>query len=156
MADIRHRVGISASQERVFAALSTKGGLADWWTRDVEGEATPGSTLRFFFGTPDPSGVMEVVNTTPIHRVSWRCVAGPDDWVGTSLNFELKPSEKEEAHENGNETVLLFTHGEWREPTEFMHHCSTKWAYFLLGLKASLEGGASVAFPNDMPISSWG
>ena len=153
MADIRHRVGISASQERVFAALATKGGLADWWTRDVEGEATLGSTLRFFFGTPDPSGVMEVVDTTPSHRVSWRCVAGPDDWVGTSLNFELKPSE---AHENGKETVLLFTHGEWREPTEFMHHCSTKWAYFLLGLKASLEGGASVAFPNDMPISSWG
>ena len=156
MADIRHRVGISAPQERVFEALSTKGGLADWWTRDVEGEATPGSTLRFFFGTPDPSGVMEVVNTTPSHRVTWRCVAGPDDWVGTSLNFELKPSEKGATHEAGKETVLLFTHGEWREPTEFMHHCSTKWAYFLLGLKASLEGGASVAFPNDMPISSWG
>jgi uncharacterized protein YndB with AHSA1/START domain len=152
MADIRHRVGISAPQERVFAALSTKGELANWWTRDVEGEATPGSTLRFFFGTPDPSGVMEVVDTTPSDRVSWRCVAGPDDWVGTSLNFELKPPEIETA----KETVLLFTHGEWREPTEFMHHCSTKWAYFLLGLKASLEGGASVAFPNDMPISSWG
>jgi uncharacterized protein YndB with AHSA1/START domain len=152
MADIRLRVGISAPQERVLTALSTKGGLADWWTRDVEGDATPGSTLRFFFGTPDPSGVMEVVDTTPSHRVSWRCVAGPDDWVGTRLNFEIKPSETETA----NETVLLFTHGEWREPTEFMHHCSTKWAYFLLGLKASLEGGASVAFPNDMPISSWG
>jgi uncharacterized protein YndB with AHSA1/START domain len=154
MADIRHRVGISAPQARVFTALSTKGGLANWWTRDVEGDATPGSTLRFFFGTPDPSGVMEVIDTTPSHRVSWRCVAGPDDWVGTSLNFELKPSET--ANETAHETVLLFTHAEWREPTEFMHHCSTKWAYFLLGLKASLEGGASVAFPNDMPISSWG
>ncbi len=156
MADIRHRVGISAPQECVFAALSTKGGLANWWTRDVEGEATPGSALRFFFGTPDPSGVMEVVDTTPHHRVTWRCVAGPDPWVGTSLNFQLKPSEKGATREAGTETVLLFTHGEWREPSEFMHHCSTKWAYFLLGLKASLEGGASVAFPNDMPISSWG
>jgi uncharacterized protein YndB with AHSA1/START domain len=76
VADIRHRVGISAPQERVFAALSTKGELANWWTRDVEGEATPGSTLRFFFGTPDPGGVMEVVDTTPNHRVTWRCVAG--------------------------------------------------------------------------------
>jgi hypothetical protein len=35
---------------------------------------------------------------------------------------------------------LLFTHAEWREPDEFIHHCSTKWAYFLLGLKAWLEG----------------
>ena len=90
MADIRHRVGISAPQERVFAALSTRGGLAGWWTRDVEGEATPGSTLRFFFGTPDPSGVMEVVDTAPSHRVTWRCVAGPDDWVGTSLRFRAE------------------------------------------------------------------
>jgi hypothetical protein len=37
-----------------------------------------------------------------------------------------------------------------------MHHCSTKWAYFLLGLKAGLEGGAATPYPDDMKISSWG
>jgi hypothetical protein len=52
--------------------------------------------------------------------------------------------------------VLLFTHASWREPVEFMHHCSTKWAYFLLGLKAWLEGGEATPFSDDMNISSWG
>ena len=33
------------------------------------------------------------------------------------------------------ETVVLFTHADWREPVEFMHHCSTKWATFLIGLR---------------------
>jgi hypothetical protein len=52
--------------------------------------------------------------------------------------------------------VVLFTHAGWREPVEFMHHCSTKWAYFLLGLKAGLEGGPATPYPEDMAISSWG
>ena len=54
------------------------------------------------------------------------------------------------------ETVLLFTHADWREPVEFMHHCSTKWAYFLLGLKAGFEGGSATPYPGDMAISRWG
>jgi hypothetical protein len=37
-----------------------------------------------------------------------------------------------------------------------MHHCSTKWAYFLLALKAQLEGGRGTPYPDDMKISSWG
>ena len=33
---------------------------------------------------------------------------------------------------------------------------STKWAYFLLGLKAGLEGGSATPYPGDMAISTWG
>jgi hypothetical protein len=50
----------------------------------------------------------------------------------------------------------MFTHADWREPVDFMHHCSTKRAYFLIGLKGWLEGQDSVAYPNDMKISNWG
>ena len=147
MEHIRHRVGISAPAPRVYAALATKEGLAGWWAQ-VDGEDTPGGTLRFFFhGDPDPRVVMEVVDLAPTQRVGWRCVQGPEEWVGTALTFEVRAAEEE--------TVVLFTHA-WRDPIEFLHHCSTKWAYFLLGLKTWLEGGASVASPNDMKISSWG
>jgi hypothetical protein len=51
--------------------------------------------------------------------------------------------------------VLRFTQT-WREPVEFMGHCSTKWGYFLLGLKSSLEGGEGTPYPGDLQISSWG
>jgi len=39
------------------------------------------------------------------------------------------------------QTFVLFSHEGWREPNEFMHHCSTKWATFLLKLeRPSREG----------------
>src|SRR5438270_13091609 len=117
MADIRHRVGIAAPQGQVYEALSTLDGITGWWTRDADGDPVAGGTLRFFFGRPEPSAVMEVADATPASRVAWRCVQGPDEWVGTSVIFDLKASE--------GETVVLFTHADWREPVEFMHHCST-------------------------------
>ena len=148
MVDIRHRVGVAATPRRVYEALTTTEGLAEWWTQDVEGDPNLGGQLLFYFGTSDPSAVMEVVDLSPSHRVGWLCVKGPDEWVGTNVAFELEGS--------GDETVLLFTHADWREPVAFLHHCSTKWAYFLLGLKARLEGGQATAYPKDMSISSWG
>jgi uncharacterized protein YndB with AHSA1/START domain len=148
MADIRHRVGIDAPADRVYQALATRQGLAGWWTRTVEGDPGVGQELRFFFGQPEPSATMQVRELVPGQRVAWRCVGGPDEWRGTDLTFELKPA--------GEETTVLFSHTGWREPVEFLHHCSTKWAQFLLGLKAGLEGGRSTPFPEDQRISSWG
>ncbi len=150
MASIRHRVGINAPQERVYAAVATREGLASWWTRRVEGDATPGGTLRFFFDAPnEPRVVVEVVEADAPRRVAWKCVDSAEEWIGTTMTFDLKPGAD-------GETVLLFTHADWREPVEFMHHCSTKWGYFLLGLKASFEGGAATPYPDEMKISSWG
>jgi uncharacterized protein YndB with AHSA1/START domain len=148
VADIRHRVGIVAPVEEVFEALSTREGLSGWWTRETSGNAGEGGTLSFYFGRPEPSAVMEVTEVTPLERVVWRCDKGPDEWVGTTLHFELET--------NDGETVLLFTHAGWRDPVEFMYHCSTKWGYLLLGLKASFEGGKAAPYPSDAKISSWG
>jgi len=71
----------------------------------------------------------------------------PTAGVGNPMSFEIE--------QNGDETVVKFEHS-WREPIDFRYHCSTKWAYFLLGLKASLEGGKATPFPDDLQISSWG
>jgi hypothetical protein len=76
----------------------------------------------------------------------WRAVAGPDEWVGETFTFDLD--------QTGDETVLMFTNS-WREPVDFMFHCTTKWGYYLLSLKASLENGTGTAFPDDLHISSW-
>ena len=146
MADIRHRVGIGVSPDTTYQALSTTEGLSGWWTRKVEGDPAVGGRLRFLFG--DDATEMEVTDLVPGQRVAWRCVGGPDEWVGTDLTFDLSAS--------GSETVVMFTQAGWREPAPFMHHCSTKWAVFLLGLKAGLEGGAATPFPDDPAISSWG
>lgn len=148
MADIRHRVGIRAPASHVFDAVATADGLRGWWTDDVRGDDTVGGSLAFYFGGDEPSAVMEVVEHSPSERVVWRCVGGPDEWTGTTFTFALAPTE--------TETVLLFTNEGWREPVEFLHHCTTKWGLFLLGLKHGLEGGRATPFPGEPAVSSWG
>jgi uncharacterized protein YndB with AHSA1/START domain len=148
MAEIRHRIGVDAPITDVYEAVATREGTRRWWTREVEGESRVGGELAFRFGRPEPSAVMELVELTPPARVEWRCVRGPDDWRGTSVTFDLR--------DGGDETVLVFTHGGWREPVEFMHHCSTAWGYYLLSLKHALEDGRATPWPDNEPISSWG
>lgn len=149
MADIRHRVGIAVPAERIYEVLTTLDGLAGWWTRTVDGDPGPGGTINFYFGGRSvPGAVMEVTAAEPGRLVRWHCVGGPDEWVGTDVVFELGV--------DGDETALKLTHANWREPVDFMHHCSTKWAYFMLGLRTWLQGGKSVAHPDDDLVSSWG
>ena len=143
MPDIRHRVAISAPFESVYEAVATTGGISEWWTRDgVEGESREGSNLRFFFGQPEPAAVMEVTRLSGDGQVAWSCVGGADEWMGTKLTFDLT--------ETDGETVVLFTHADWRSPSEFMAHCSARWAYFLLSLKCLLETGKGTPFPDDL------
>lgn len=147
MTDIRHHIGIEAPQAQVHQALSTTAGVASWWTTDADGDASRGGKLLFYFGSPDPRVVVEVIDVTP-DRIEWSCVGGPDEWLGTMFTFEL-------AHDAG-ETTVLFTHGGWREANAFQAHCSTKWAYFLLGLKSLVEDGAGTPYPGDRKIGRWG
>ena len=36
-----------------------------------------------------------------------------------------------------------------------MHHCSTKWAAYLMSLKELVETGQGAPAPNDVQISNW-
>jgi uncharacterized protein YndB with AHSA1/START domain len=110
MCDIRHRVGITAPAGRVYDALATTDGLSGWWTREVTGVSRVGEKLEFYFGYPEPAAVMEVTELIPDRRVAWRCVQGPDEWVGTAVAYDLST--------DGVETAGLFTHADWREPIE--------------------------------------
>jgi hypothetical protein len=47
---------------------------------------------------------------------------------------------------------VLFKHANWKEPVEFMHHCSTKWATLLLSLRDSVEKSAGHPVPHDLKI----
>ena len=143
MPEIRHRVTITAPLGQVYEAIATPEGISQWWTRDgVRGESAEGSLLSFYFGHPEPAAVMKVTRLDPAGQVCWSCVGGADEWVGTTLAFDLA--------ETGDETVVLFTHGGWVSSSEFMAHCSARWAYFLLSLKGYLETGKGTPFPDDL------
>lgn len=147
MLDILHRVGIkSSSPDATYKALTTCQGLSAWWTDNVKGESKVGGVLRFHFG--ERGGFdMKVLELDPDRRVLWQVVDGPEEWIGTKVNFDLK--------QDGDYTIVLFKHQGWKEPVEFMHHCSTKWANFLMSLKSLLETGKGAPFPNDVKIDDW-
>jgi uncharacterized protein YndB with AHSA1/START domain len=151
MIDIAHRIGIAAPAAKVYAALATSEGLSGWWTRSTRGISAPGGQIEFRFDSPSGerlgSFMMEVVALQPGRRVQWRCTAGPQEWVGTDLIFDL--------HEEGGYTIVRFGHRRWREAVEFMEHCSMKWATFLLSLKDLVETGQGRPAPADLKIDNW-
>ncbi len=142
MPDIRHRVAISSPLAPVLEAVTSPARISEWWTRDgVTGDPSVGGRLEFRFGDPEPSAVMEVTGRSP-DQETWHCVGGASEWVGTDVSFELRESD--------GETVVLFTHAGWRDASEFMAHCSARWAYFLLSMKSLVELGKGTPYPNDL------
>lgn len=146
MVDILHRIGVeSASPSDVYKALTTVDGLAAWWTDQTTGDPEVGGTLEFRF---IPGGFdMEVVELEPAKRVRWQVAEGPPEWVGTHVTFDLS--------EVDGYTIVLFKHEGWEEPVDFMHHCSTKWAIYLMSLKSLVETGTGTPAPHDVMISEW-
>ena len=65
------------------------------------------------------------------------------------------PSVVFELDQEDDFTIVLFEHEGWKEPVEFMYHCSTKWATFLMSLKQLVETGTGEPAPHDVQISNW-
>ena len=146
MPDILHRVGIkSSSPDAAYKALATREGLAAWWTHGTQGESRVGETLQFRFKAGGFD--MKVVDLQPARRVQWQVVDGPAEWVGTKINWDPR--------QEGDYTIVMFKHEGWKEPVEFMHHCSTKWGVFLLSLKSLVETGQGAPEPDDVKIDNW-
>ena len=151
MTDIIHRVGIKASSEKVYQALSTVEGIAGWWTEHTSGISEIGNTIVVQFLSPEEKELgsmhMEVKVLDPGKKVQWYITKGPEEWIGTDVIFEL--------HQEENFTIVLFAHRNWQQEVEFTAHCSMKWAVFMLSLKDLIETGKGRPSPNDIKIDNW-
>lgn len=145
MVDILHKIGVKFAVPAVYQALTTIDGLSGWWTTDTTGETGLGDVIRFRFGNGGFD--MKLLELAHDSRVVWQVVDGPPEWLGTTINWELR--------QEGDWTRVFFKHQGWREPVDFMHHCSTKWAVFLVSLKALVETGRGTPWPNELKIDSW-
>jgi uncharacterized protein YndB with AHSA1/START domain len=143
MPDILHRVGIRASPEKVYDALSRQSGLSGWWTQNTKAVPAVGAIIQFRFGDRGFND-MKVVELVPGKLVRWVCVDGAKEWIGTEFTFDLRQQD--------GVTVLLFAQRGWKEPVEFMHYCSNKWAAYLLSLKSLCETGVGAPYPKDIDI----
>ena len=147
MPDILHKVAFKApSTDASYKALSTIDGLSGWWTSDTSGESRLGGMIEFGFQGKGVCDV-KVLELEPGKRVLWQVTGGPEEWLGTRISFDLEQKD--------DYTVVLFKHMGWKEPVEFMHHCSTKWGVFMMSLKSLMETGKGAPMPNDVRIDNW-
>jgi uncharacterized protein YndB with AHSA1/START domain len=143
MPDIIHRVGIKGPVSEIYHALTTNDGLSRWWTTDTRGAGDVGSIIEFRFNGGGPD--FEVTELQDNALVKWKHAGEmPPAWMGTEISFQLST--------DADQTYVLFLHTNWKQQSDFMGHCSTKWATFLLSLKAAIETGKGKPFPDDIAI----
>ena len=151
MANIIHKIGIKAPLAKVYDAVATAQGVAGWWSRETTSTARVGGKLKSRFRQKDGSELgfvdYEATRLEPNREVRWRVTDGPPEWIGTDVTFELS--------QDGDMTILIFGHRNWKEPVEFMAHCSMKWAVFLMSLRELVETGKGKPAPEDLKIDNW-
>jgi uncharacterized protein YndB with AHSA1/START domain len=136
---IYHKLLIEAPVEKVYGALTTQKGLEGWWTPDTIAKPEVGSVARFAFG-PSYFKEMEITELKPYSSVKWLCLKAYEEWVGTTITFELEP------HRKGSS--LSFHHDGWAAYTSEFAGCSFDWALFLRSLKLLCETGKGIPYPD--------
>lgn len=133
MADIRHLIRIKSTPPDVFKLLSTRRGIASWWTPRVDGEHIVGNNITLHFGDWDGRTELRVVQCVPYESVVWEVVANNegDEWPGTRIRFDLEGT--------GNETLLRFRHSGWRAATDNFAECNVFWGHFMQEIKRFVE-----------------
>jgi hypothetical protein len=81
---------------------------------------------------------MKVTRLEPDRAVEWQCLDGDDEWIGTTFWFHLE--------EKDGRTTLRFTHGRWRESTDFLASCNYQWGSYMRSLKRYCETGEGSPF----------
>jgi uncharacterized protein YndB with AHSA1/START domain len=160
MPDIHHTILIASIPEIVYDALTTQKGLASWWTPKTIASQVQNSVSRFPFGD-DYFKEMRIDELKPWELVSWTCITGADEWVGTTISFRLESGTKDEilkthpeiqdqlrqSREANIVTVLIFHHDNWKKDSPMFAECNFTWGMFLGSLKLYCESGVGRPWP---------
>ncbi|WP_152270330.1 SRPBCC family protein [Agriterribacter humi] len=132
MAEIRHNVVIKATPEKIYQAITTQEGLANWWAKQTTAKPDVGFVNTFTFGTF--RNEMKVILLNPNKKVEWKCINSIEEWMDTNISFDLEEKE--------GRTLLRFTHSGWRAVTDTFAGCTYDWGRFMTSLKSFCETGA--------------
>jgi uncharacterized protein YndB with AHSA1/START domain len=132
MVELKHRVPISASPAKVYAAVVTTDGNRGWWTADSKVDSRVGGEAEFGFDRRGMVFRMTVDKLTPNQEVVMSCHGDHPEWNGTTLTWIVE--------KQGNESALTFTHSGWKSMTEFCASCNSMWGQLMFRLKGFVEG----------------
>ena len=135
MKTIHHVLDIDAATAAAWAALTTRAGLAGWWSPEVSVEETGARTqIRFVFDG-DFNPVMEVTGAEEGRRLVWQCTGGHDNWQDNTFTFEL-------AGLPDGRTRLRFTQDYATELSDDDYGIyNFNWGYYLESLRLLLTTG---------------
>ena len=102
-----HAVDIDADAVTIFGAITTRDGLAGFWTSDCDAQAAIGTVSRFGFPAAPVDLHMRVDGLQPNRSVSWTCLGDFPYWAGTTITWELTPAA------GGRGSTLSFRHDGW-------------------------------------------
>jgi uncharacterized protein YndB with AHSA1/START domain len=125
---------IAAPCEDVFAALTSPGQVATWWSaRSATGSGQAGGELRITFGTEEQPTVIQVLAAHHPDTVAWEVASSPlvPDWQGTQPTFTITPA--------GDGCRLNFAHHGLVPALECFELCNVDWGRFLARLGAHAE-----------------
>jgi uncharacterized protein YndB with AHSA1/START domain len=138
MATILLRMPVEADPKVVYDALATSDGVNGWWSDRTEGAAGVGSTMKVAF--PDAPITFDFeVSEASGERVSWHCIAGPPEWIDTTVSLDVQTDGE------GN-TSVLFSHDGWATTEDSFPFIAYSWAQILPRLKELAETGRSNPF----------
>ena len=132
MITIKHQITISASADKVYAALATQAGLRGWWTADTQADEKAGGKAEFGFDRHGSVFHMKIEELLPGKRVVWSCQGDHPEWNGTILTWTMTPEKKG--------TILRFAQSNWKEYSDFCAMCNSTWGELMYRLKDYVEG----------------
>lgn len=138
MKTIHHLVDIAAPREDVYAALTTRDGLASWWSTAVETDGEVGGIVDFTFEdgfNPD----MRITELTAPETVRWECVGGHEPWADNRFDFEL------ESTATGTR-VRFWQHYAQELPDDAYGIYNFSWGYYLDSLRQLCQTGSGKPF----------
>lgn len=141
MHDIVHELVIAAAPELVYEAITTQTGLQGWWTGDATAEPRVDSEATFGFEAGAVTFTMRVDLLEEPELVHWKCLAGPDEWVGTEIAFRIEGIDDDDDGQPEGGSTVRFWHGGWEYENGALPRCSFQWAMYLDSLRRYVESG---------------
>jgi uncharacterized protein YndB with AHSA1/START domain len=136
-----HAVEVGATKDVVFEALSTRSGVAGFWTSDLDLEPVVGSEGRFGFPDAPVDLRMRVEALESGRSVRWSCLGDFPFWAGTSVTWELSSGV-------AGGTTVTFRQDGWPAdyPDQAYAQVNYTWGRIVGALKDYVESGVANPF----------
>jgi uncharacterized protein YndB with AHSA1/START domain len=131
MTTLSHQIRISAPRDHVYEALSTRDGVAGWFTGDLEGAVSDGEEALFKFTGREPFR-WRFAELSPGSRLRWECTQGPGNAAGTTATFSVSET-------NDGRTQVDLDHDGFGESDPALATCNTLWGILMGHLKTYAE-----------------